>query len=205
MREGKLFLPIMLYSVSGIIEKKAEGFFVLQAGGLGLKILSPKSVLENLPEEGSKLTAFTHLHVREDLLEIFGFLNQEELGLFEALISVTSVGPRSAVNIMSVAKTDTLIAAINEGNTDLISKASGIGKKTAQRIALELGGKLSHKKNAATLKLIEKDSELEDTLVSLGYTKAQAKEAIKKIDPALTSFKDRLKGALRENHKPIGD
>jgi Holliday junction DNA helicase RuvA len=191
----------MVYSVKGELLVKKEGFAVVSVGGLGLKIYAPLPVMASLPDVGMKVELFCHLHVREDALDLFGFSTEAELKLFESLISVNGVGPKTAINIMGVAKGDQLIAAINEGKTDLLVRASGIGKKTAERVVLDLKGKLSFVDNTQTLGLMESDLDLEETLVSLGYSKAQAKAAIAKIDPAVKGFNERLKAALRTTKK----
>jgi Holliday junction DNA helicase RuvA len=102
---------------------------------------------------------------------------------------------------MGVAQTADLIATINEGRVDLLTKASGVGKKTAERVVLELKGKLTFADTSGMITAMEGDLELEETLVGLGYSKAQAKAAIAKLDPALTNFNDKLKAVLREYKK----
>ena len=189
----------MIHSISGKLIAKKAGYAVLEAGGVGFKIYAPLSVVASLPAIGTTVHLFCHLHVREDALDLYGFLTEVELGLFESLISVNGVGPKSAMNIMGVAKADQLIAAINEGKTDLLSRASGIGKKTAERVILDLKGKLSFTDSGQTLTLMESDLDLEETLVSLGYSKQQAKTAISAIDPSIKSFNERLKAALKNN------
>lgn len=163
-----------------------------------MKVYIPAAVASDLPPVGTNVDLFCHLHVREDALDLYGFLTEAELGLFEALISVTGVGPKSALNIMSVTRADQLAAAINEGRTELLTKASGIGRKTAERVVLELKGKLSFGSTARTLNLLESDLDLEEALVGLGYSKQQAKAAISRIDPKLKDFNSRLKEALRQ-------
>jgi Holliday junction DNA helicase RuvA len=191
----------MIYTVAGELVKKTSEFAVINVGGIGLQIAMPESSLQKLPKLKNKVQVFTYLHVRETSLELFGFASEEELGLFEALISVNGVGPKSALNIMSVANYSSIVAAINEGKSELVSKASGIGKKTAQRIVIDLKGKLGVENSARTVSLLESDMDLEETLVSLGYNKADAREVISKIDPKITSFNQRLKEALKNANK----
>lgn len=188
----------MIYKVSGTLEAKREHFIVVNVGTIAFKVYPTASVLGGLPEIGNAVKIFTHLHVREDELTLYGFTNIQELELFERLLEVSGVGPKSALSILNVSKVDQLIAAINEGRTELITRASGIGKKTAERIVLELKGKLSLTSQPQTLSLMESDLELEETLMSLGYTKAQAKAVVGKIDPKVKGFKERLKEALKK-------
>jgi Holliday junction DNA helicase RuvA len=189
----------MIHRVQGTLLAKRENFLVVEtSGGISLRVFASPHTLSALPATGSPVTLHTYLHVREDALELYGFLHESELDLFEKLISVSGIGPKSGMGILGVAKADQLIAAINEGRTELITRASGIGRKTAERVILELKGKLAALGTAQeTLNLMESDVELEETLMSLGYSKAQSKTAIAKLDPKITSFKERLKEALK--------
>lgn len=191
----------MIYSLSGTVKTKQQGFLVLEAAGVGYKIFAPLFVLAALPEVGSEISLFTHHHVREDMSDLYGFTTEQELMLFESLISISGVGPKSAMALMGVAPVSELVAAINEGRVDLLTKASGVGRKTAERVTLELKGKLTFTDTSGTISKMEKDSELEETLVGLGYSKQQAKAAIAKLDPKLANFQERLKAVLREYKK----
>ena len=171
---------------------------MVDVGGVGFKLFIAETTFANLPKEGSKITLLCHLHVREDALQLYGFLSDIELSLFESLISVSGVGPKSAISIMGVTPADQLIAAIHEGKTELLSKASGVGKKTAERVVLELKGKLAPSGASRTLSLMQSDMDLEDALVGLGFTKQQAKVAISRIDPKIKDFNERLKAALKK-------
>ncbi len=175
---------------------------ILEAGGIGFKVfLSPRNA-QSLPQPGSQIKIFCSLYNREnEPFELFGFLSEKELYLFEKLNTVSGIGPKTAMAILSVAPIDQLTAAINNGKTDLLTKASGIGKKTAERVVVDLKGKLDDgggSASAQALGLMESDLELEETLISLGYTKQQAKATISKIDPKVSGFKERLKEALRK-------
>lgn len=190
----------MIHSVSGKLEEKREHFIVINTGNLAFKIIPTVSVLAGLREVGSEIKVFTylHFHSREENFVLYGFSSVQEMDLFEWLLGVSGVGPKSAIGILSVSKIDQLIAAINEGRTELLTRASGIGRKTAERIVLELKGKLTLVLQPQTLSLMESDLELEETLVSLGYTKAQARAVVVKIDPKIKGFKERLKEALKK-------
>jgi len=196
-----LYTKVMIYSILGAIISKNKGFTVVEAGGVGYKVTCPLSVLSRLPSVGEQVKLLTHHHVREDANDLYGFLTDTELSLFESLISISGVGPKSAMGIMGVAAVTDLIAAINEGRVDLLTKASGVGKKTAERVVLELKGKLTFADTSGMISAMEGDLELEETLVGLGYSKAQAKSAIAKLDPALDNFNEKLKAVLREYKK----
>lgn len=191
----------MIYSLSGAISLKGKGFVVIETAGVGYRLTCPLSVLSRLPQIGDEVKLLTHHHVREDANDLYGFLTDTELSLFESLISISGVGPKSAMGIMGVAAVNDLIVAINEGRVDLLTKASGVGKKTAERVVLELKGKLTFTDNSGKISAMEGDLELEETLVGLGYSKAQAKAAIAKLDPALKDFNEKLKAVLREYKK----
>lgn len=192
----------MLYSLSGKLVGRKGSFVILEAAGIGFKVFMSPRAAQSLPQAGSEIKIFCSLYSRENMpFELFGFLNEQELYLFEKLNTVSGIGPKTALSVMSVAPIDQLIAAINSGKTELLTKASGIGKKTAERVVVDLKGKLDgagHEATAQSLNLMESDVELEETLVSLGYSKQQAKSIIAKIDPQTTGFKERLKEALKK-------
>ena len=191
-------IRVMIYSISGKLTEKREKYVVVDVMGIGFRVYISENQMSRLPSLGDPIKLFSYLHVREDALELYGFLTEPELTFFEKLNSISGIGPKSALNILSVAPIERLIAAINEGKADLLTKASGIGKKTAERIILELKGKIEMKNAKQMVGLMESDVEIEETLVSLGYSRAQAKDAVSKIDPKTQGFKDRLKEALRK-------
>jgi len=188
----------MIYSISGIFQAKKANFVVVKGGALGYKVFVSAGTLERLPTLGSDVELFTYQNIKEDAQDLFGFLTEKELDLFEALITVNGVGPKSAMNVMGVADIDQLIGAINEGRSDLLGRAAGVGKKTAERIALELKGKLTFADTSALTGQIEADIDLEETLVNLGLARATAKAAIAGIDPEIRDFNGRLKAALKK-------
>ena len=162
-----------------------------------MKIQSPLNVLKSLPQIGEVVNVFTHLHVREDALELYGFLDEAEISLFQMLIGISGIGPKSAMGILGVEKVEKIKAAISEGRSELLTKASGVGKKTAERVILELGNKLRQAGSQQIVGLMESDLDIADALVNLGYTKTQAKEALAKVDPKITGVESRIKEALK--------
>jgi len=192
----------MLYSLSGQLVAKKNGFLILETAGIAFKVLVSPRALQSLPQNGSQIKVFCSLFSRESApFDLFGFLTEQELYLFEKLNTVNGVGPKTAMSVLSVAPIDQLAAAINAGKIDLLTKASGIGKKTAERLVLDLKGKLEMSGGVAeaqTLQLMESDTELEETLVGFGYTKQQAKSAVGKIDLSIIGFKERLREALKK-------
>ena len=188
--------------MSGQLVAKKNGFLILETAGIAFKVLVSPRALQSLPQNGSQIKVFCSLFSRESApFDLFGFLTEQELYLFERLNTVNGVGPKTAMSVLSVAPIDQLAAAINAGKIDLLTKASGIGKKTAERLVLDLKGKLEMSGGVAeaqTLQLMESDTELEETLVGFGYTKQQAKSAVGKIDLSIIGFKERLREALKK-------
>jgi Holliday junction DNA helicase RuvA len=186
----------MLHSVAGKLVLKGERFVVIEAGGLGLKIATNERTIAVLPAPGSVVKMVTHLHMREDALELYGFLTEKELAFFEMLISVSGVGPKSALAILDVAKLDELSAAIKEGRPDLMTRASGIGRKTAERIIVELRTKVQSAKSGLVVEKMEGDADILEALTSLGYRREEARAALGKVDPKVHEMEARLKAAL---------
>ncbi len=187
----------MVYSVSGKLTQKSDHFTVAEISGAGLKIFASRRTIDALPALGANVKFFTHLHVREDALDLFGFPTAEELNFFELLISVSGVGPKSALSIMDVSELKNLSAAIKEGRPDLLTRASGIGRKTAERIILDLKSKVSAERSETTVGKMDTDVDLVETLVGLGYRREQAKVALGKVDGKITNLEERLKAALK--------
>src|SRR3989344_472730 len=186
----------MIYFLEGILRDKKNDFCAIEVGGVAFKVRSSSNVLKSLPKIGDSVKLYTHLHVREDALDLYGFLEFEELQLFESLISVSGIGPKSAMNILGIDKLDKLRAAINEGRVELLTKASGVGKKTAERVVLELRGKLAQSGSQKLVGLMESDQDILEVLVNLGYTRSQAKDALEKVPSQKLSIEERIKEAL---------
>jgi Holliday junction DNA helicase RuvA len=194
-----LYLVAMIYSVSGTLKIKARNFAVVEVGGIGLKISVSLRTREKLPPEGERVTLSTYLYVREDALELFGFADAAELDCFEALTSVSGVGPRLALALLAVAPVQELVAAIAKGEAELLDRAAGIGRKTAERIILELKDRMRLVSGGGpSLVAFEADEDIFDALRSLGYSLNQTKSAIAKIDPGLKDVGDRLRDALKK-------
>ncbi len=192
----------MIYNLTGKVVGKKDNFVILETGGIGFKVLLSARTAQSLTQNNEAIKLFCSLHSRENApFELFGFLTEQELYLFEKLNTVSGIGPKTAMSVMGVASIDQLGVAINEGKMDLLKKASGIGKKTAERLVLDLKGKLeigNLANSTQVLQGMESDMELEETLVSLGYNHQQAKSAIGKIDPKIAGFKERLREALKK-------
>lgn len=185
----------MISFLNGTVQAISERFIVVNVGGVGFRVATPARTAAMF-RKGESVALATHLHVREDALDLYGFENEEMRALFEMLISVNGVGPKSALVILDIASMPELKAAIKENRPDLLTKAAGVGRKTAERIVLELKSKVVSGGSATTVAAMEGDAELVETLAGLGYKKEQAKAALAKIDRSITAVEARLKKAL---------
>jgi Holliday junction DNA helicase RuvA len=154
---------------------------VVQTGGVGFLINSSKSTLEKLGTVGSRVSLYTHLHVREDNLALYGFASSEELMLFKELITVSGIGPKVALAFLSTFSTEQIIMAITSANVDIITQVPGIGKKAANRIVIELKGKLDKELSEVAAPLATENVEAVEALTSLGYSIKEANLAISSI------------------------
>lgn len=186
----------MIYSIDGTLALRDDHFAVVETGGLGLKFFASRLTLEGLPATGARVKFFCHLHVREDALDLFGFTTEAELTFFEMLISVSGVGPRSALAILDTGPLDELAAAIKENRPDLLSRAPGIGRKTAERVIVELKNKVQSAKSGATVSKMETDSDLLEALTSLGYRRDDARAALARVGGEVEGTEARLRAAL---------
>ncbi len=189
----------MIYGVSGILTWKGDGFVVVEAGGVGFKLFVSAHTMGALPamEAGGEVRLFSHLHVKEDALDLYGFITQKEMDFFELLISVSGVGPKSALAILDIGSLDELSASIQENRPDLLTRASGIGRKTAERVILELKSKVKSAASGAVVEKMQTDADLVEALVSLGYRREEARSALGKIEGEVTGAEERLKAALK--------
>ena len=181
----------MFYYISGKAGLKGDNFVVVDAGGVGYKIYTSVLDIEKIKLDAD-IKMYTYTYIREDMFDIYGFLSESELSLFEKLLSVSGVGPKAAISVLSVASADKIALAIVTGDTDIIKKASGVGAKVASRIVLELKDKLSNASIASdgAKELVSSvvtgkmsaTGEAIEALVTLGYSQAEAKSALSGID-----------------------
>ncbi|MEG2604232.1 MAG: Holliday junction branch migration protein RuvA [Clostridia bacterium] len=184
----------MIALVQGTLLEKSEGEIVIMtAGGIGCRLLCSMTTLAALPVAGQDCRLFTYLNVREDALELYGFLSREERELFKRLISVSGIGPKSALFVLGSMPIADLRLAILTGDSNALCRAPGIGKKTAQRISLELKDKLTKDALASGLPMDELSfaegespatdalGEAMQALKSLGYSPQEAASALKGI------------------------
>ena len=200
----------MISYIRGTLAEKNEDSAVVEAHGVGYQIFVPVPVLSELPPLGESVKIYTYFSVREDGMSLFGFLSRQDLAMFKQLIGVNGIGPKSALGILSALRPDVLRMAVASGDAKTISRAPGVGPKTAQRIILDLKDKIRPEDVLAggleeSLAVPQEISgvgqagkEAVEALTALGYSAAEAAGAVKKvkITEEMTA-EDVLKGALR--------
>lgn len=185
----------MISKLRGQIIHKELSSIVLDVNGVGYKInLTPETVSTLVGNNEANL--FVHLAVRENSLDLYGFLTKEELDFYELLLTVSGIGPKSGLGILSVASVEMLRGAISTGDTSYLTKVSGIGKKSADKIVLELRDKLGKVTEFDSISMKE-ESDVVETLKMLGYKPNEIREAIKEIPKDTTGTSNRVKEALK--------
>ena len=193
----------MIYSLRGEIIDKTPEFVVIECGGVGYRCAASLNTLSKLPSSGETFV-YTYMLVREDAVELFAFSDTRELHCFKLLISVSGVGPKSAISVLSDMNADKFSLAVAAGDVKAFTKAQGIGAKTAQRIILELKDKISKDSVAVSISgsassvplTAGNTGEAIAALTSLGYSQTEAASAVAKLDHSL-SVNDLIKGALK--------
>ncbi|MCC7469570.1 MAG: Holliday junction branch migration protein RuvA [Bacteroidetes bacterium] len=186
----------MIAQINGKVIQKSDKYFVIQTNGIGYLLYVTTDLLAKI-DLGKEISLWTHLIVREDVLDLYGFETIDEKNFFEMLISVSGIGPRSALSILSIAPMETIKKAIGSGDTSYLTKVSGIGRKTAEKIVVELRDKLAslgHKDESGTLR---GESDVLAALQSLGYSLSDAREAVKQIPDEIVGTNERIKEALK--------
>lgn len=194
----------MFYSVSGTVVDYSTNFVALQAGGVAFLCFTSMQTAGKCSIIGEKVTLYTHLNVREDAIELYGFYDREELDCFKMLLGVSGVGAKMALSLLSEYTPDKIILSIAAGDHKALTKASGIGNKLAQRITLELKDKIGSlsvgdAENVAAVSSISNNSvtsEAVAALVMLGYSQSEASVAVSGLDPSL-SVEELIKHALK--------
>lgn len=186
----------MIYSVKGVLTYVEPSFVVVECGGVGMKCFASTSTITQLSSVGTEVTLLTYMSVKEDAIDLYGFLSQNELDAFKLLISVNGVGPKAAMSVLSALTTDKLSLAVSCGDVKSIQAAQGIGKKTAERIVLELKDKMAGVAGAiqgtAAVNAAQANApgsttaEAVEVLVSLGFNQTDASVAVGSMQPGLS-------------------
>lgn len=194
---------LMYEYIKGIFKSIGKEYIVIECGNIGYKIFTSGSTISNMPSTENEVKIFTHQIVREDFIGLYGFLTKEEIEMFNLLIAINGVGPKAALSLMSIASVSNLKYAIITEDEKLIVKAPGIGKKTAQRIILELKDKVGKGEGIQVTSLEElvdghneKLAEAVGALMALGYSDKEAEKAVEKADRT-KSVEEIIKECLR--------
>ena len=194
----------MFAYIKGSLEEKASNYVVIDVGGVGYKIFMSSNAINNIGEISNIVKVHTHYYVREDNISLYGFLSSEELKMFELLLSVSGIGAKSAITMLSNITPSDFALAIITNNVAVLTKIPGIGAKSAQRIILEFKDKLkdvdtTSKSEEVNVKQKENENSKDavDALQILGYNKKEIEKAIQKIDIDEMSTEDIIKNALK--------
>jgi len=188
----------MIASLRGKLESLGSDGAIINVGGIGFQVSMPTSTLSTLGKIGEEVKIHTYLHLREDNAALYGFASTEELGLFQNLISVSGLGPKLALAMLSAMNIERLTTAIATSSTDLLTEIPGIGKKMANRLILELKEKIGAGWiTTPAVQLAEENTEVLAALTSLGYSVAEATRAVGSLPPdSKLSLEDKVKQAL---------
>jgi len=169
----------MIASLQGVIDAVSKDSMIVNVNGIGFKLSVPTSVLSELGVVGREIKLYTHMHVREDDLSLYGFGSLDELRLFETLISVSGLGPKTAMGMLSAMSADQLAMAIASGSVEMLTTIPGIGKKTADRLILELKDKVGGVMISTPAgRAAQENADVVTALVSLGYTAQETARAV---------------------------
>ncbi len=178
----------MIHYLKGKLVAKSPTFVIVEVGGLGCRVNFPLSSYQALPPEGSTVSLYTHLHLRDDGISLYGFLKEEEKDFFLLLTSLSKVGPKSALRMLSSLSLPEFKKAVKAGDLNALVRIPGIGRKTAQRIVLELKDKIEAEEPQGSGKeVLIKDAVA--ALTSLGYTRSEADKAVR---GALSSVREEI-------------
>lgn len=187
----------MISHIKGTLLLKEDTFAIVDVSGVGYKVYASSETLSAVNSEGNEAKFWTYLSVKENALDLYGFETRPQVQMFEMLIGVSGIGPKGALGIMNIAPIETLTSAISSGDSSYLTKVSGVGKKTAQKIVLELQGKLGGITAESATGAMKEDFDVVEGLQSLGYSATEARKAIAKISSETKGTSDRIKEALK--------
>jgi len=193
----------MIRSVRGTVLHQGKGYLVIEVGsaggGVGLKVSTPETISLQA-QQGDQILLHTYLQVREDALSLYGFTSNDELDMFELLLGVNGVGPRVALAALSTLSPDALRSAIANEQPELVARIPGVGKRTAQKIVLDLKDKVDSPNGAFSglANITNADSEVIDALTGLGYSIVEAQRAVQRLPKEAVGVEERLRLALSQ-------
>ncbi|MBU1130852.1 Holliday junction branch migration protein RuvA [Patescibacteria group bacterium] len=189
----------MISHLTGKIILKKPTYIILEVNGVGYQIFCNEKTLNGL-KEGAEAVIHTHHHVKEDLQELYGFLNLPELELFKNVIGISGVGPKTGLAVLAVASVEDIIQAILSENPGLLRTVSGIGTKTAERLVVELKSKIGSLAKEITgkdLSAASPNADVIEALIGLGYSRKEVMEVARQVPNDITDDSERIKGALK--------
>ena len=192
----------MISYLNGKIKNKRQSYIIIEVNNVGYQVFV-NSVMYADFDIGQDVEVYTHQHVREDSLDLYGFKSLEDLEMFELLLSISGIGPKSALGVLAVASVNDIKNSISRGDSHLLTKVSGIGKKTAERVVLELRekvGQIIDNKQIIENGGLASGDEI-DALMALGYSMQQSRDALRGVDAKIKDSGERIKGALKGLNK----
>src|SRR4030042_1089711 len=188
----------MIAAIEGTLELRGTNWAIIKVGGVSLQVYLPASSLNQMGAAGERVQLYTHLNLREDSITLYGFISQQELDLFKMLTSVNGVGPKIALAMLSNLNPEQLALAIASGNVDILTQVPGVGKKTANRLVLELKGKLEKGWAGVSSYLAQDSAEIVAALTNLGYSTTEATQAVAALPPSPDlTLEEKIKLALQ--------
>ena len=189
----------MIATLDGTLEYSDANSAIVKVGGIGFKVYVSRYTLDQFGDVGSSISIYIHFHLRTDNISLYGFSSKEELVIFEDLISVSGIGPKVALALLSSLNPKQLVLAITSGSVEAIVQVPGIGKKVASRLIVELKGKLEKEWGEEALPLAPENAEAVAALTSLGYSLREASQALSTIqNPSVLSLEDKVRLALQQ-------
>lgn len=201
----------MLYNIRGKLTVSDVNFIVVECGGVGFKCFTTLNTVKNIGRTGDEVNVFTYLAVREDAMDLYGFASLDELNAFKLLIGVSGIGPKAAAAILSELAPDRLAVCIASGDAKAITKAQGVGKKTAERVVLELKDKMGAiavgdtsdvVSSVASVSESSNSAEAVEALVALGYSQSDAAVVVGSMDKSL-SVDEMIRNGLKQLAKKL--
>lgn len=189
----------MIGKLKGKVENIDDGHAIIDVGGVGYLVQMTDVNLGKISLE-DEAELFIHMHVREDQLALFGFQTKEEMTVFELLLSISGIGPKAALGILTIASPATIKTAIVEGDATILTKVSGVGKKTAERVILELKNKVEMLP-VGEQEEARGDQEVVEALMAMGYSAAEAREANQSVPKDIEDISEKMKLALKAMKK----
>ena len=187
----------MIGMLTGTLALRDESYIILDVNGVGYKVLASAQI-HTVFHIGDKVTIFIHTHVREDTLDLFGFPTQQDLKVFEYLISVNGIGPKTAMGIFTIGSREEILGAIRKADVDFFTGVPRLGKKNAQKIIIELKNKLGSGEELDLSEGSQEEQDVVNALVSMGFSEREARMGVKGIGEQGSSISEKIRLALKQ-------